>query len=314
MWITICLIVFGTLVLAVLAVTLGFFQYAILGFRRERVKTESKLSVWNPHQERLKEAQNWMQDHAIPMEPILSEDGLRLQAIHIPPPAGEDKGTVLAFHGFRSLAEVDFAPQAAFYHTMGYRVILPYQRAHGKSQGTYITYGNQERYDCLCWVEEINRQWGEGQPLFLAGISMGCATVLLAAGLGLPENVKGLVADCGFTSCWDILRHVGRRFYRQRTFPVLVLLRFLAKIVAKFDMKEANTLDSFSQHTLPVLFIHGKKDDFVPLSMTLANYEACRGPKTLFLVEEAAHAMSYSVDPTGYGEKVKEFLEAYEKL
>ena len=42
----------------------------------------------------------------------------------------------------------------------------------------------------------------KNKDIFLCGISMGCATTLMAAGLDLPDNVKGIIADCGFTSPW----------------------------------------------------------------------------------------------------------------
>ncbi len=120
---------------------------------------------------------------------------------------------MMAFHGYRSLATIDFALEVEFFHRLGYDVLLPYQRSHGESQGKYITYGVKERFDCRDWARYAARRFGEDKPLFLMGISMGAATVLMASGLELPGNTRGIVADCGFTTPWDIMAHVARRDY-----------------------------------------------------------------------------------------------------
>ncbi len=111
---------------------------------------------------------------------LTSFDGLHLSALYLPA-QGESQGTVVAFHGYRSLATIDFALEAELFHGLGYELLLPYQRSHGESQGKYITYGVKERFDCRDWARYAARRFGQDKPLFLMGISMGAATVLMAS-------------------------------------------------------------------------------------------------------------------------------------
>ena len=144
------------------------------------------------------------------------------------------------------------------------------------------------------------------------GISMGAATVLMASGLELPPNTRGIVADCGFTTPWDIMAHVARRDYklpRALLWVLLSLLDLLARAAAGFSLKGADTRQALAHTQLPVLFLHGEKDDFVPVSMTEENYHACASPKALRLVPGAEHAQSFGVDTPGCEETIQRFLE-----
>ena len=216
---------------------------------------------------------------------------------------------MIAFHGYRSLATIDFALEVEFFHRLGYDVLLPYQRSHGESQGRYITYGVKERFDCRDWARYAAQRFGEDKPLFLMGISMGAATVLMASGLELPGNTRGIVADCGFTTPWDIMAHVARRDYRLPPFPLLYLLDGLARLRAGFRLKGADTRKALERNRIPVLFLHGEEDSFVPLSMTEENFAACRAEKRLYTVPGAGHAQSFGVDPEGCKRVLREFLE-----
>lgn len=178
------------------------------------------------------------------------------------------------------------------------------------SQGKYITYGVKERFDCRDWAWYAARRWGE-RPLFLMGISMGCATVVMASGLELPPSTRGIVADCGFTTPWDIMAHVAKRDFRLPPFPLLYVLDWVARLVAGFGLKEADTRKALEKNKLPVLFLHGEDDDFVPPSMTRENFAACRAEKALYLVPGAAHAQSFAVDTKGCQEQIAGFLEKY---
>ena len=169
----------------------------------------------------------------------------------------------------------------------------------------------KERFDCQSWARYAARRWGD-RPLFLMGISMGAATVLMASGLELPPNTRGIVADCGFTTPWDIMAHVARRDYklpRALLWVLLSLLDLLARVAAGFSLKGADTRQALAHTQLPVLFLHGEKDDFVPVSMTEENYYACASPKALRLVPGAEHAQSFGVDTPGCEEAIQRFLE-----
>ena len=308
-------VVFGIVVLlaAVLAGAAAFFfRFAIC--RRGREQDEKDFlkegTIWHPFRARMEQAQEYIHAHTAEKLVISSFDGLRLSGLCLPLP-GEARGVIVAFHGYRSLATVDFALEVEFFHRMGYHVVLPYQRSHGESQGRYITYGVKERFDCQSWARWAAQRFGEETPVFLMGISMGAATVLMAADLDLPESVRGIVADCGFTSPWDEMAHVARRDFKLPAFPLLYLLDLAARLRAGFGLKEGDARRSLSRGGLPVLFLHGEKDDFVPFSMTRENFAACRGEKALHTVKEAAHAQSFGMDTPGCERAIAAFLRKY---
>jgi len=167
----------------------------------------------------------------------------------------------------------------------------------------------KERFDCRDWARYAAQRFGEDKPLFLMGISMGAATVLMASGLELPRNIRGIVADCGFTTPWDIMAHVARRDYRLPPFPLLYLLDGLARLRAGFRLKGADTRKALERNRIPVLFLHGEEDSFVPLSMTEENFAACRAEKRLYTVPGAGHAQSFGGDPEGSNRGPRGFLE-----
>lgn len=308
LWIALAAVLAAALLL--LGAAVFFFKFSIRRYRKERAdeQYEEADSIWNPFAPRMKEAQAYIRAHTREKVKLTSFDGLELAALYLP--VERPRGTVIAFHGYRSLATIDFALEVEFLHRLGYDVLLPYQRSHGESQGKYITYGVKERFDCQSWARYAARRWGD-RPLFLMGISMGAATVLMASGLELPPNTRGIVADCGFTTPWDIMAHVAKRDFRLPPFPLLYVLDWVARLVAGFGLKEADTRKALEKNKLPVLFLHGEDDDFVPPSMTRENFAACRAEKALYLVPGAAHAQSFAVDTKGCQEQIAGFLEKY---
>lgn len=224
----------------------------------------------------------------------------------------EPKGRIILFHGYRSVAESDFGCAMDYYYSQGYELILVDQRAHGKTTGAWIGFGVLERYDCLAWIRYLNDEFG-AIPTFLSGISMGCTTVLMALGFSLPANVKGVIADCGFTSPKEIVSHVMKR---KMHLPVKLLLpgiSLFSKIYAGYFLGEYSTLDALKDNQVPVLFIHGKDDHFVPPEMTLKNYEACSAEKQLVFVEGAGHGTSYLQDRPGVEKAIGDFLARHSR-
>ena len=238
-----------------------------------------------------------------------SFDGLCLVASLLE--AHDAKGTVILMHGFHSQPLREFATIAHIYHEEGYTVLLPYHRAHGKSEGHYLTFGVKERRDCATWVETVNGLYGEGRDIFLHGISMGCATVLMASGLDLPANVCAIVADCGFTSPYDITYWTCLQRGVQKPEGAMKLCNVFSRHLAGFDLQEYSTLDAMEVNTTPVLFITGTEDKRVPMEMTMRNYEACAAPKELLLIEGSPHAINYFWDAPKYNSAVLAFLKQY---
>lgn len=238
-------------------------------------------------------------------------DGVRLYARLIE--ATESKGTIILFHGFRSYTEFDFSSVIEKYHNMGFSVLLVTQRAHGKSGGKYICFGIKERRDCVTWAEYISDRFGKDVPIVLEGLSMGATTVLMASALPLPENVCAVVADCGFTSPDAIISHVAKNMMHVPRLLVIPITRLYFKIFTGCGTKDASTLDALKTTKLPVLFIHGEADTFVPYSMGIENNNAYNSPHVFVSVPDAEHGRSYLVDREKCDKALDGFFKTYVK-
>ena len=216
---------------------------------------------------------------------------------------------VVAMHGWRSVWSNDFCTIMDFWRENGCTVLIPEQRGQGGSDGEYMGFGLTERYDCLSWVRWLNENGMSDLPVYLVGISMGATTVLMTSGLpDIPQNVKGIIADCGFTSPEEIWRHVAHNTFKVPYGMVEKEVNAICRKCLGADADSYSTLDAMEVNTIPVLFIHGSSDTFVPMKMTLQNYNACKAPKKLLIVGGAEHGMSYMVDREKYEGIVLEFF------
>lgn len=227
--------------------------------------------------------------------------------------AERQERVVVAMHGWRSGWARDFGPVAEFFRDNNCTVLYAEQRGQGDSGGEYMGFGMIERFDCLEWVKWLNALGFGDTKIYLAGISMGATTVLMTAGFPeLPENVAGVVADCGFTSAkaeWKYISENNLRIpYDRRGKHVDSLCRKRIEL----DSDAYTTLDAMKTCRVPILFIHGEADSFVPVEMTLENYEACQSPKRKLIVPGANHGMSYFTDREGYEAAVKAFFREQE--
>lgn len=251
-------------------------------------------------------ADRWLKDRGCQDVFINADDGIRLHGLWVSAPNA--KGTVILFHGYRSTYLVDSSMALEFYFSAGYNLLIPDQRAHGKSEGKYITFGVKESRDALCWIGFHNRTFGE-VPVVLSGLSMGASTVLYVADQKLPDNVKGIIADCGFTSPKAILSEVYRKVIHLPPMLTMWAVDLFAKAFADFSITEKDTRITLASSHVPVLMIHGSKDDFVPCRMAHEGYCACTGKKKLLIVDGADHGVSFIKDRDGYTGAVVTFLE-----
>ncbi len=313
------LIVLAVLTLLVLilclALTLVLFKKTVCRYPADPAGEDEEAPVamaksWEPYREAFQQGKRWYLRAERERVEIQSTDGTPLVG-RIIRPEGEPVGCLLLMHGFHGNPYHDFGPILSFYHDRGYLLLIPDERAHGESGGKYITYGIRERWDCLCWCRYLTERFGADMPVFLDGISMGAAIVLMASSLPLPENVRGIIADCGYTSPYEIMRHVLKHRLRLPVFPILGLAAILCRLVAGFGLKEYSTLEAMKTNTRPVLFVHGLADDFVPSYMTEENYQACRAEKQVMYVEGAGHGLSYLVERRECEARLLEFLERY---
>lgn len=236
---------------------------------------------------------------------IISFDGLNLHARYYE--YAPNAPVEIMFHGYRGSAERDLCGGVQRCFTLGRNVLLVDQRTSCGSEGNVISFGINESKDCLSWVDFAIQHFGPDVKLILTGISMGASTVIMAAGNPLPENVVGVLADCGFSSAKDIIKKV----IRQMHLPANLLYPFVklgAKIYGHFDLEENSPEEAIKNCKLPIMLLHGEADDFVPCEMSKRIYDACTSPKLLITVPDAGHGLVYLVDTERYLKAVSEFF------
>ena len=256
----------------------------------------------------------WMKEtYAYPCREfyIKSHDGITLHACYYEQTPGAP--IELMFHGYRGTAERDLCGGMQRCFALGRNAFIVDQRGSGKSEGNVISFGANEKYDCLSWLNFMAEHFGSDARIILCGISMGAATVMLASSLDLPKNVVGVLADCGYSSAKEIIFSV----IRQIGLPPKIfypLVRLGAILFGHFDVNKISPLDSVSRSKVPVIFFHGESDDFVPCEMSKACFDACRAQKKLVTVPSAGHGLSYLVDPKLYLSSLAEFFPEYTDL
>jgi len=236
---------------------------------------------------------------------IRSDDGLKLHGRFYEFAPGTP--IELMFHGYRGSAERDLSGGVQRCFLLGRSALLVDQRCSNESDGHVITFGIKEHKDCLRWIVFMVEHFGPDVKIILTGISMGASTVLMAAGHKLPENVIGVLADCGFNSARDIMFSVikGMGLPPRVCYP---FVKLGARIYGGFDIEEYSAQDAMKQCEVPVIFFHGLDDDFVPAWMSQKCYDACSARKELVLIPGAGHGLSYPVAPDRYLSALRDFF------
>ncbi len=237
---------------------------------------------------------------------ITSFDGLKLRGRFYEHKKGAP--IELMFHGYRGTSERDLSGGVLRCAKLGRSALIVDHRAAGRSEGSVITFGINESRDAVKWVDFILSEIDKDAKIILTGISMGAATVLITAQKPLPENVVGVLADCGYTSAKEIIKKVMREMH----LPADLLYPFArlgSRLYGGFDIDETSPIEAMKKSRIPVLFIHGDSDDFVPHEMSVENYNACVSKKQIVTVKNAGHGTCYMEDPELYLNTLREFFE-----
>ena len=235
---------------------------------------------------------------------ITSHDGLRLVGYYYEYRPGAT--TEIIFHGYRGNADRDLAGGVLRCHSLGRNALVVDQRASGKSEGRVISFGINERLDCIAWVNYAAERFGPDARIIITGVSMGAATVVMAAAEELPLCVKSVVADCGYTSAREIIRLIIAKM----GLPVRILYPFVrlgAFIFGGFRLEYTSPIEAAGRAKLPIIFLHGDADTFVPCEMSARMYEVCPARKRLYFVKGAAHGLAYPDDISGYESELASF-------
>lgn len=244
---------------------------------------------------------------------ITARDGVKLVGHFVG--CTEPKRAIIAMHGWRSSWAKDFGMISDFLHENACAVLYAEQRGQNESGGSYMGFGLTERFDCLDWINWLNGSGYETFPLYLCGVSMGAATVLMASGFTLPENVHGIIADCGYTSPYAIWKHIAENNLHLRYDKWMRdTIDEMCRERINFSSDDYSCTKALESCRVPVLFIHGTDDNFVPIEMTYENYKYCDAPKRLLVVPGAGHGMSYAVDKARYEQTVLQFWQDYDSM
>jgi len=237
----------------------------------------------------------------------ISEDGLKLKAHYL---NQGGKATALLVHGYGSNYK-EMQNYAKLFAEMRCNILAVENRGHGKSEG-FIGMGWLDKEDVLTWVNLLVEK-DALQKILLFGLSMGASAVCMATGLNLPKNVVGTISDCGFNNVYDQIDFVFNPKHQKFK---KVLLNEFAKYMKRaynFDLHLADCGIMLKKSRIPIMFIHGNQDNYVPkenvykLANNLPEYR-----KNLYLVEDAGHAKSIVVNYRKYENRVREFLKTTE--
>lgn len=239
----------------------------------------------------------------------INDDANRLVAKYVPAKTNSRR-TVIISHGYKGDGET-MANYAYMFNNMGYNVLLPDDRGHGKSAGQYISFGWQDRRDYLGWIDEVLSQNGPQSEIILFGVSMGGATVEMMSGEKLPAQVKAIIADCGYTSIEEELAYLLKRQFHLPKFPFVPIVSFINRHRMGYFLSDVSSVEQLRHNKLPIFFIHGEQDVYVPSWMLKKNYQAAGGPKAMWQVPNATHAESFWLDPAEYQKHVSTFLKTY---
>ncbi len=295
---------------------LGFAVFNEIMNRNAKFAEKAGNKIFNKQTEPVEpptedERRLWFRNQALVDYEIINAKGFKLRGYLLPADEASDV-YVFGSHGYRSSGLGEFECMAKFYHDKGYNVFLVDHQAAGESEGKYIGFGYHEYKDCLLWLDFMKKEFGSDIQIFLHGVSMGSATVMLMSGSGeLPENVKFVVADCGYTSAYDEFVHNIKNMHMPK-FPIMNVSNFFNKAISGYDFKDASPLEAVKNASVPMIFIHGGNDDFVPTYMVNELYDACASEhKELLIIDGAAHAESYPTDSASYEAIVNSFAEKY---
>ena len=305
----IILITTAIVALLILITSYVCFRMTFYVSDKQKIK-EDEFSIppgkdYEPFREKMIEWQKQIKEMPHEELSIKTFDGLTLRGkyFHI-----QDNAPIeLMMHGYKGSSYRDLCGGVTRAFAIGHNVLLFDHRASGISDGNIISFGINESRDCLEWIKLIESKFGKDVKVILTGVSMGGATTLMTIERGLPECVKGILADCSYSSAKDIIKI----FIKRMSLPADFLYPFIklgARIYGKFDLEEIVPREAVKKSTVPVLFAHGDSDKFVPYEMSVESFNACTSVKKLVTIKGAGHGLCYPYSPDYYVNELSNFF------
>ncbi len=301
-----CYFVLFVILFGIVAGNLGSNKNCILKTRKKYIiPSEAAMN------EEITAAANALRERVDREYVMTSRDGIELHGYLIK--AGEESDRyIFCCHSYNSkLAGFEFGETAPIWLSRGYNVFLVDHRAHGSSGGKFISFGQYESDDCIDWLYFMRNEFGENIKIALIGQSMGGAIVLMmSAKERLPDNVRCVISDCGYTCFYNTLWNLLPLPKWLRSPTLWPMNRYL-DIFHHIDMKKSDALGAVKKARVPILFLNGAKDSYVPLWMGDRLYDACTAEKDRVIFPNATHIKNHAYYPAEYEKAVTGFAGKY---
>ncbi len=223
-------------------------------------------------------------------------------------PNAKENIWIVGVHGYRN-SSYTYGEFVNELYNRGYNVLLPDLRGCGDSPKKFLTMGNKDKYDVQSWIKWLAEKEPDSK-IIIYGVSMGGATTMMTAGLELPDNVKCIVEDCGYSSLYDELKYEINYFMKMPAFPFLHTTDLIYRLFNKGKgFKDVSAVEALKHNERPILFIHGKNDDFVPYFMLQKVYDANKGYKEKIEFDNTWHAEACMKHRDEYYNSIDNFIE-----
>ena len=288
-----------------------FYKLAIERGPKEFLQDNQDLEVSSDTMDEFLEGDwiSWIEDQPFETIDMTSFDGLDLKGYYLPQDEPTNK-TVIFAHGYLGRASDMGIFGEYYYDELGYNIFTPDLRGHGDSEGEYYGFGWHDRLDMVDWIDKVIEMNGPDTEIVLHGLSMGAATMLMTSGEDLPANVKAVISDSAYTSVYDLFAYQMKRMFHLPSQPLLPTTSVVTKLRADYGLKEASALEQVEKTDLPVLYIAGDGDTFVPTDMTKELYEHTKHA-SLKVFPDANHGESIVMHRDKYIEAMTDFLQEY---
>lgn len=308
------LILLATIFLAIQIIgSFFFYELAIKRGPKEFLQNNADLEVSDQTMELFLNGDwiDWVNAQQFEKLTLTSRDGLKLSGYYLPAEVPTDKLVVLT-HGYLGHAK-QMGLFGQYYHNeLDYNIFMPDARGHGKSEGDYYGFGWPDRLDLIDWTKALVEKLGPDSKIVYHGLSMGAATVLMASGEDeLPHQVKAIIADSPYASVYQLFAYQMNRMFYLPAFPLLDSTSLLTKIRAGYSFREASALKAVEKADVPILYIHGESDTFVPTKLTKELYQHTASDAELLLVPNANHGESFALAQEEYKARLDDFLGLY---
>ena len=295
-------------------VLLGGSQYMLNYSLRPENRGKNLESSWQYMFKTYPYLKPWIdslkQNQALKDTFIYSPDHVKLHAYYVASSRPTAKTAVIV-HGYTDNAIRMMMIGYLYNKKLDFNILLPDLRDTGLSGGNAIQMGWLDRKDVTQWMEVANRIYGDSTSMVVHGISMGAATTMMVSSEPQPDYVKCFVEDCGYTSVRDQFAKELKEQFGLPAFPLLDVAGWMCGLKYGWTFREASSLEQVRKSRLPMLFIHGDADDYVPTRMVYPLYGAKPGDKELWVVPGASHANSYRDNREEYTRRVGEFVGRY---